>query len=249
MKRLHSVVAGAVAASSALVAATALFAVPATAAVNLITNPGLESGALAPWSGAGCSVTNSPVHSGSYALAGTPSGNSTAQCQQVVAVSPNTSYVLSAYVNGSYVYLGVSGTGTTDVSTWTPGTSGSYAQLSVSFTTGSSTTSVTIWVHGWYGQGTYYADDFNLPGNASSSSSPSASPTSSVTPSPTPTSTSSPTPTPPATGLPAHVLTGYWQDFVNGATPLRLRDVPTAYDLIAVAFANATSTPAQCPSA
>ncbi|BCJ38175.1 hypothetical protein Athai_56780 [Actinocatenispora thailandica] len=50
--------------------------------------------------------------------------------------------------------------------------------------------------------------------------------------------------TPPAGELPAHVLTGYWQDFYNGATALRLSDVPTSYDLIAVAFANADpSTP------
>src|SRR5262245_13246545 len=48
-----------------------------------------------------------------------------------------------------------------------------------------------------------------------------------------------------ATVLPAHVLTGYWQDFTNGATPLRLRDVSSNYNLIAVAFADATSTPGQ----
>src|SRR5881628_54860 len=36
--------------------------------------------------------------------------------------------------------------------------------------------------------------------------------------------------------LPRHELTGYWQDFVNPATPLRLRDVSSSYDLVAVAF-------------
>src|SRR5215472_5284354 len=47
-----------------------------------------------------------------------------------------------------------------------------------------------------------------------------------------------------APSLPAHVLTGYWQDFTNGATPLRLRDVSSSYGLIAVAFAGEnTSTP------
>ena len=39
--------------------------------------------------------------------------------------------------------------------------------------------------------------------------------------------------------LPAHVLTGYWQDFTNGAQALKLSEVPTRYDLVAVAFANA----------
>ena len=38
-------------------------------------------------------------------------------------------------------------------------------------------------------------------------------------------------------------MTGYWQDFTNNATPLKLASVPTGYNLIAVAFANATSTP------
>ena len=64
--------------------------------------------------------------------------------------------------NGSYVYIGTTGDGTSDVSTWTPGTGGAFSQLSVSFTTGASTTSMTIFVHGWYAQPTYYADDFSV---------------------------------------------------------------------------------------
>jgi chitinase len=48
-----------------------------------------------------------------------------------------------------------------------------------------------------------------------------------------------------SSGLPAHVLEGYWQDFTNGATPLTLADVPTSYNLVAVAFGNAGSTPGQ----
>ncbi|MEE6309784.1 cellulose binding domain-containing protein [Plantactinospora veratri] len=62
----------------------------------------------------------------------------------------------------------------------------------------------------------------------------------------TPPTTAPPTnpPTdPPATGLPKHFLTGYWHNFDNPAVELRLRDVPAEYDLIAVAFAEATSTP------
>jgi chitinase len=39
--------------------------------------------------------------------------------------------------------------------------------------------------------------------------------------------------------LPKHLLTGYWQDFTNGATPLRLSAVNSNYTIIAVAFANA----------
>jgi chitinase len=49
---------------------------------------------------------------------------------------------------------------------------------------------------------------------------------------------------PPLSDLPSHVLTGYWQNFNNGATVQKISDVPAAYDLIAVAFADAdTSRP------
>ncbi len=47
------------------------------------------------------------------------------------------------------------------------------------------------------------------------------------------------TSTPPVTGIPKHELTGYWQDFNNGAAVLRLSAVPANYDIIAVAFGNA----------
>jgi chitinase len=53
----------------------------------------------------------------------------------------------------------VSGTGVSDGNNWTPGSSG-YTQLSLPFTTGAGTTSVTVYVHGWYGTGTIFADDF-----------------------------------------------------------------------------------------
>jgi chitinase len=43
--------------------------------------------------------------------------------------------------------------------------------------------------------------------------------------------------------LPRHFLTGYWHNFVNPATELRLSAVPNEYDLVAVAFAEASSTP------
>jgi chitinase len=43
--------------------------------------------------------------------------------------------------------------------------------------------------------------------------------------------------------VPAHAVTGYWQNFANGATVQKLSDVSSQYDIIAVAFADATSTP------
>jgi hypothetical protein len=140
----------------------ALTAAPASAATNLLANPGFEAGSLSGWT---CSplgsVVTSPVHSGSYALAGAASSSDDAQCSQQVSVQPSSSYTLAGWVEGDYVFLGDSGTGTSDTSTWTAA-AGSWQQLSTSFSTGASTTSVTIYVHGWYSQGTYYADDLSL---------------------------------------------------------------------------------------
>jgi chitinase len=45
--------------------------------------------------------------------------------------------------------------------------------------------------------------------------------------------------------LPEHLITGYYQDFDNGAAVLRLTSVPMSYNLIAVAFATSTGTPGQ----
>lgn len=137
-------------------------ALPGTAqAANILTNPGFESGSLSPWTCTGNlgSVVSSPVHGGSKALQGAVTSSDNAQCSQTVAVQPNTTYSLSGWVRGSYVYLGVNG----GASTWTTSPS-AYSQLSVSFTTGASQTSATIYVHGWYAQGTYYADDISLDG-------------------------------------------------------------------------------------
>ncbi|HEY4454952.1 MAG TPA: carbohydrate binding domain-containing protein [Pseudonocardiaceae bacterium] len=132
---------------------------------NLLTNAGFESG-LTSWSCDDAATVSSPVHSGSAALAGTPTASDTAQCTQTVSVAPNSAYTLSGYVQGSYVYLGATGSGV-NASTWTQAASG-YTQLSTTFTTGASTTSVTVFVHGWYGQSAYHADDLNLTGPAGS---------------------------------------------------------------------------------
>jgi hypothetical protein len=124
-----------------------------------------------------------------------------AQCAQTVAVQPDTEYTLSAYVEGDYVYLGA--TGYTDA--WTPAAA-AWTQLSTTFTTGATTTSVPVYVHGWYAEGTYRADDFSLtatagPGTsppASAGTTPPASPTATASPSTSPTAS----PSPSSTGAP-----------------------------------------------
>ncbi|HEV2345316.1 MAG TPA: carbohydrate binding domain-containing protein [Actinocrinis sp.] len=186
------VVAATGATSLALIAGAWMFAGPARAATNLLSNPGFESAALSPWTcdaGTG-SVTTTPVHSGSYSLAGAATSSDDAQCTQTVAVQPNTGYTLSGYVEGAYVYLGAIGY----TENWTPSAT-TWQQLSTTFTTGATTTSITVYVHGWYAQGTYHADDLSLIATGSGSgSTPPPSP--SASPSPSKTTTATPTPTP-----------------------------------------------------
>ena len=149
--------------------------VPAQAA-NILTNPGFETGSLSGWTCPGGSVVTAPVRTGGYALNGAVSSSDFAQCSQTVAVQPNTSYTLSAWVRGSYVYLGVTG----GSSTWTP-SAANFTQLSLSFTTGASQTSAQIYLHGWYGQPAYQVDDVSLDGPGGTPGAPSAPGTPTVT--------------------------------------------------------------------
>ncbi|MEU3395483.1 chitinase [Streptomyces filamentosus] len=285
--------------------------------VNNARNAGFESG-LANWScsaGSGTAVST-PVRTGTGALKALPAGLDNAKCVQTVTVKPNSTYTLSAWVQGGYAYLGASGTGTGTgtVSTWTPD-SPSWKQLTTTFTTGASTTSVEVYTHGWYGTAAYYVDDVSVFG-----------PDGGGTPDPDPVVPATPaglaagTPTTSAvplswnavsgatgykvyrdgvlaatvsgtsttvTGLaadtaysfqvaasnaagesaksaavsartaksgggggdnpavPKHAVTGYWQNFDNGAAKQKIRDVQAAYDIIAVSFADSTTTPGQ----
>ncbi|MFG2829556.1 chitinase [Streptomyces sp. NPDC048434] len=296
----------------AAAAATLSGSTPAAAAdVNVARNAGYESG-LSNWTcsaGSGSTV-GAPVHSGTGALKAAPTASDNATCSQTVAVKPGSTYRLSTYVQGAYVYLGASGTGTTDVSTWTPSATG-WQQLTTTFTTGPATTSVTVYTHGWYGQPAYYADDFSVLGPDGGGgtdpgpeipATPGGLTAGAVTPSsvalswnPVSSATgytvyrdgtkyrtvngtsATATGLAPATAyrfqvtatnaagesarsaevtattapsgdggnptVPQHAVTGYWQNFNNGATVQKISDVPGQYDIIAVAFADATTTP------
>jgi chitinase len=290
----------------------------ASAQSNLLANGDFAAGSTAGWTcSPGDTVVTSPVYPGSsHALAGTPTSSDDAQCSQVVSVQPSSSYTLTGWVQGAYVYLGDSGTGSSDTSNWTPSAT-SWTELSTSFTTGSSATSVTIYIHGWYGQPTFYAGNLSLTGPAGSggggggTQAPAAPANLAVTGT-TSSSVSLSWTAPPGTvtgynvyangsqvaratgpgttvtglaastsytfavtaynpagesphssaisattsssggsgggsgsALPAHLLMGYWQDFTNGAAPLTLANVPASYNLVAVAFGNAGSSPGQ----
>jgi hypothetical protein len=123
---------------------------------NGLTNGGFETGSLSPWTcQPGSAVVGSPVHSGSHALQAAATSSQTGECDQTITVSANASHTLTVWVQGNYAFAGV--TGGASASTWA--SSGSWTQLTIPFTTGSSGT-ITVFVHGWYGQGNVYADDF-----------------------------------------------------------------------------------------
>jgi hypothetical protein len=82
-----------------------------------LVNGGFETGSLSPWTcQTGDAVVTTPVHSGSYALQVTPTASQTGECDQTLTLTPNHSYTLTGWVQGSYAYLGVSGGAT--ASTW-----------------------------------------------------------------------------------------------------------------------------------
>ncbi|MFF9848923.1 chitinase [Streptomyces litmocidini] len=284
--------------------------------VNVAKNAGFENG-LANWScsaGSGAAVS-SPVRTGAGALRATPAGLDNARCAQTVAVKPNSTYTLSAWVQGGYAYLGANntGTGTGTVSTWTPD-SPSWKQLTTTFTTGASTTSVEIYTHGWYGTSPYLVDDvsvFGPDGGGGQDPAPTVPSTPAGLAAGTVTTgsvalswgavsgatgykvyrdggnpqtvtgtsttvtgltadtayqfqvsatnaagesaksaavavrTAKATDPGPGPAVPKHAVTGYWQNFDNGAAKQKLRDVQAAYDIIAVSFADSTAVPGQ----
>lgn len=175
--RTRSLLAALTAALLAVPGITALSSAARAADADLARNGGFESG-LDGWSCTANSGTtvSSPVHGGISALQATPAGSDNAQCAQTVTVKPDSQYTLSGYVRGSYVYLGASGTGTTDVSAWTQ-SAPAWQQLTTTFRTGAATTKVALYTHGWYGTGAYYADDISLTGPGVDPGQPPAAPT------------------------------------------------------------------------
>lgn len=293
---------------STLLAVSAVLLSPlsSSAAINLMTNGTFESGSLAGWScsaGTG-SVVSGSAYAGSYALQGAPTSGDHARCNQTVSVKPSSTYTLSAWVKGPNMYLGADG----GTSIWSSSTA--WNKLTTTFTTSASASTVTVYLHGWYGQTPYQADEVVLDGPGGSGPPPDTTPPTvpsglsvgSATSSslrltwsassdangisryevqrgsepaqnvgnvttwtvdglaasttysfkvracdPTgncsaygaaASGTTTPGTTPPPGTLPKHILTGYWQNFDNGATLQRISDVQSQYDLIAVAFAD-----------
>ncbi|MFD8594986.1 carbohydrate binding domain-containing protein [Kitasatospora sp. NPDC059646] len=180
---------GIAAGALALAAAGIGPAAPATAAlptVDVVVNGHFDQGnRMTAWS---CDPGQVLPPSDAFGqLAGHPTDTGTAGCTQTVNVEPNSSYRLSARVSGPYVFAGVTGSGTTDLTLWS--NQADWNVLSGTVTTGPDTRALKVYFHGWYQQGPYRISSFELwgPGQprnscvptppvAGDSPSPSASP-------------------------------------------------------------------------
>ncbi|MDX3247126.1 carbohydrate binding domain-containing protein [Streptomyces sp. ME18-1-4] len=129
---------------------------------NLVSNADFETGSMSPWvnSGAAPSVTSSNARTGTYALTTQASGSGANQ--NLTGLSPNTTYLLTGWAKvanaGETLAIGVKNYGGTE--TFTNVATSSYTQAAVLFTTGSSSTTATIYC--WKntgGAGAGYCDD------------------------------------------------------------------------------------------
>ncbi|MEI9999844.1 MAG: carbohydrate binding domain-containing protein [Verrucomicrobiota bacterium] len=142
----------------------ALLVIPslASAQANLLQNPGFETGDATGWGSSygGYAVVNSNAHSGAYAA---EVGYGSAVAQTVTGLTPNTAYTCTGWLEvatpGQYVYLGAKDFGGTSVSQSV--ISSTYTQATVTFTTGPTNTSATIFVY-QSGTDAAYCDDLSL---------------------------------------------------------------------------------------
>jgi hypothetical protein len=152
-------------------AGTALAATPTIGAYeqpvsNLIANPGFDSGTLAGWtlsgSGSAATVSTSGPLNGTAALT-TGAANSGAQ-QTVSGLTPSTTYLLMAWTKvstaGEQIALGAKDFGAAEI--FSRSTATSWAPTTVTFTTGASATTATVYCYKNGGSGAGWCDGFSL---------------------------------------------------------------------------------------
>jgi len=123
-----------------------------------IVNPGFESGTTGWTLTNGATIINSQQHTG---LNSTYVPGYLGDCRQDISVEPNSSYTLSAWaVSSSKGKIGVIVNGTSTELSLPNSTS--WVKSSISFTTGASTTSVTIYAKNKQGSQYSYVDDWSI---------------------------------------------------------------------------------------
>lgn len=130
---------------------------------NLLSNADFETGDFTHWGNHynGAAVVNSEARSGTYAAQLT---GSYAGAEQIVSgLYPNTMYKLYAYgkgTGGGSAVVGVKNHGNAEQSLWV--SSADYTRKEITFTTGRSSTSATIFLYKSGGSGEVYFDDLEV---------------------------------------------------------------------------------------
>ena len=126
-------------------------------------NGGFESGNVSGWNNSWGSIGTTSPQSGTYCLSFFNGGS----CDQTVSgLTPNTTYTLHGWgkvQSGNSVAIGVKNFGGTETNTSVTATS--WTQGNVTFTTGSSSTSATIYARQSGGSGTVWADSYSITKN------------------------------------------------------------------------------------
>ncbi|WP_019075293.1 right-handed parallel beta-helix repeat-containing protein [Streptomyces hokutonensis] len=138
---------------------------PLTSSTNTVTNPGFETGALTPWTqstGTASSVVASNSRTGTYSLQTGVSASGA--IQTVSGLTSGGSYLLAAWAkvatSGEEVAVGVKSFGGTE--TYLRGSTTTYTQEPIFFTTGVSNTAASVYCYKNSGSAAGYCDDYTV---------------------------------------------------------------------------------------
>jgi PKD repeat protein len=135
---------------------------PAGSCIGEITNPGFETGTTSGWVETGSVSITSDVHGGAYAVSLEGSGSRVEQV--ITGLCANTTYTVSCWgkaKSNAGLYLGVSNYGGADQTAQFTDFK-NYVQKSITFTTGASNTSVTIYLNRTSSKFSASGDDFTI---------------------------------------------------------------------------------------
>jgi len=138
---------------------------PLSSSTNTVTNPSFETGALTPWTqstGTASTVAASNARTGTYSLQTGVSASGA--IQTVTGLTSGGSYLLAAWAKvgtaGEEVAVGVKSFGGTE--TYLRGSTTSYAQEPIFFTTGVSNTAASVYCYKNSGSAAGYCDDYTV---------------------------------------------------------------------------------------
>jgi hypothetical protein len=132
--------------------------------VDILKNPGFETGSAAPWTN-GVIVDNANCRTSSYC--GKVTAASPSSDQTITGLKANTTYTFSGHMKvakaGERISIGVKNYGAAEL--YKDVTASNYTQASITFTTGANNTSAIVYMYKSSGSGAAWGDDFSLTTN------------------------------------------------------------------------------------